>query len=106
MNTLDALYREFLKLGFVVLRQAADAGDAVWVAAEIELLHNVPSLIGEANPKRHEYFWQKERTAYLEWVNAPGRGLQRSRMATYYEPIWKEMEGIVSALCDKQKGSA
>jgi hypothetical protein len=98
LNALDPLYRELLKLGFMVLRQAAEADDAAWIAAEIELLHNVPSLIGEANPKRHEYFWQQERMAYLEWVNAPGRELQRSRMATYYEPIWKEMEGIVSVL--------
>jgi len=93
MTTRDRLYRHLLTAGFLVLRQASDAGDAAWVAAEIELLHNVPSLIGEMNPERHEYFWQQERTAYLEWVNAPGRDLQRSRMATYYEPIWKEMEG-------------
>lgn len=98
MSELDKLYCFFLKAGFVVLRQAADAGDAVWVAMEVELLHNVPSLIGETNLLRHEYFWQVERTTYLEWVNAPGRDLQRSRMATYYEPIWKEMGDCMAAL--------
>ena len=97
MDTLNALYCEFLKLGVVVLRQASDTGDLEWIAAEIELLHNVPSLIGELNPKRHEYFWRQERTAYLEWVDYPGRELQRSRMATYYEPIWREMERCMSA---------
>ncbi len=98
MSTLDALYRELLKLGFVVMRQASEAGDLEWLAAEIELLHNVPSLIEEKNPERHEYFWQQERKVYLEWVLAPGRELQRSRMATYYEPVWEEMEGCILAL--------
>jgi hypothetical protein len=98
MNALDTLYSQFLTLGFVVLRQAADAGDAAWIAAEIELLHNVPSLIGESNAKRHEYFWRQERTTYLAWVNAPGRELQRSRMETFYEPIWEEIEGYLLQL--------
>ncbi len=98
MNDLDAIYRELLKLGFIVLRQASDAHDLEWLAAEIELLHNVPSLIGENNPRRHAYFWHKERVAYLEWVLAPGRELQRSRMETYYEPLWKEMESHIEAL--------
>lgn len=95
MITLDTLYCELLKIGFIVMRQVSEARDPEWMTAEIELLHNVPSLINETNSKRHEYFWMKERTAYLEWVNSPGRELQRSRMATYYEPIWKEMEGLV-----------
>ena len=98
MKKLDDLYCQFLKVGFVVLRQAADACDPAWVLAEIELLHNIPSLIGERNAKRHAYFWHQERKAYVEWVIAAGKELPRSRMATYYEPIWKEMEGILLTL--------
>jgi len=98
MTKLDDLYRQLLQLGFVVLRQAVDAHDYEWVSAEVELLHNVPSLIGEKNPSRHRYFWHQERAAYLDWVRAPGRQVQRSRMATYYEPLWKEMEGCMAKL--------
>ena len=98
MTTLDDLYRQFLHLGFTVLRQAADARDSEWVYAELELLHNVPSLIGEKNFQRHEYFWNQERKAYLEWVFAPGREEQKSRMETYYQPLWKEMFGYIEAL--------
>ncbi|OJU98496.1 MAG: hypothetical protein BGO12_22670 [Verrucomicrobia bacterium 61-8] len=97
-SPLDTLYRELLKVGFVVLRQAVDAGDTGWIAAEIELLHNVPSLIGETNLTRHEYFWDKERRAYLEWVCVPGREKQKSRMTTYYEPLWNEMKDHLKAL--------
>lgn len=98
MTKLDELYRQFLQLGFVVLRQAVDAHDSEWANAEVELLHNVPSLIGERNPERHRYFWHQERAAYLEWVLAPGRELQKSRVATFYEPLWKEMEGCIAEL--------
>jgi hypothetical protein len=70
--------RKILDTTFVVLGQARNARDLEWLDAEIELLHNVPSLIGEKNPKRHEYFLQQERPAYLEWVDAPGRELQCS----------------------------
>jgi hypothetical protein len=98
MSEIDDLYCQLLRLGFVVLRQAADASDLDWINAELEMLHNVPSLIGESNPTRHGYYWLHERTAYLQWLSAPGRELQRSRMATFYEPIWKEMEPFMVAL--------
>jgi hypothetical protein len=106
MTKLDDLYRQFLQFGFVVLRQALDAHDSEWMTAEVELLHNVPSLIGEKNPSRHRYFWDQERTAYLDWVRAPGRELQKSRMATYYEPLWKEMENCVTNLGTQSNGKA
>ena len=66
METLDDLYCQLLKVGFVVLRQAVDANDNDWLSVELELLHNVPSLIGETNSNRHEYFWFQERKAYLK----------------------------------------
>lgn len=104
MTRLDQLYKHLLQFGFIVLRQAMDAHDSEWVNAEVELLHNVPSLIGENNSERHLYFWHHERAAYLEWVLAPGRELQKSRMATYYEPLWKEMESCMADLGAKSHG--
>jgi hypothetical protein len=53
---MNAFYREFLKIGFVVMRQAIRDGNLAWIAAEAELLHNVPSLIDEQNVERHCYF--------------------------------------------------
>lgn len=98
METLNALYAQFLHVGFIVLRQAIHARNFEWVEAEAELLHNVPSLINEPNVKRHEYFWYAERTHYREWVSAPGREIPKSRMMTFYEPLWKEMEPVLLAL--------
>ena len=96
MAKLDLLYARLLTVGFVVMRQAAESADRDWLEAEFELLHNVPSLIGEPNIERHLYFWSKERTHYIEWVSAPGREWANARMLTYYKPTWDEMEPLMA----------
>lgn len=95
MEKLRELYGRFLAAGFVVLRQAVDANDLEWAARETELLHNVPSLIDEPNVERHRYFWHIEREHYLDWVRLPGRERAKSRMPTYYAPLWREMEPVL-----------
>ena len=103
MTTLDSFYSQLLRVGFLVLRQAVDSDDPAWVNAEIELLHNVPSLLGEGNFRRHRYFWRKERTHYIEWVLNGGGELAKSRMRTFYEPIWEEMESSVLELIEQHE---
>jgi hypothetical protein len=98
MNALNKLYTRLLQVGFIVLRQAIASDERAWVQAEVELLHNVPSLIGEANTKRHEYFWFAERAHYLDWISAHGSPEAKSRKQTYYEPVWREMEPLVMEL--------
>lgn len=98
MAKLDLLYARLLTVGFVVMRQAVECKNRDWIDAELELLHNVPSLIGEGNAERHKYFWLQERTHHIQWVSAPGREQAKSRMLTYYKPIWDEMEPLVKRL--------
>jgi hypothetical protein len=98
VTSIDALYAQTLQVGFLVLRQAFESGIRDWVDAELELLHNVPSLIGETNTARHRYFWCKERKRYMDWASAPGRDQAKSRMMTYYLPIWEEMEPLMNQL--------
>jgi hypothetical protein len=101
MVNLDQLYARFLQVGFVVLRQAIESGKQDWIDAELELLHNVPSLLGETNPERHRYFWFQERPHHMEWVSAHAREEAKSRMLTYYKPIWDEMEPLVTRMLGK-----
>jgi len=103
VEELSVLYGRLLQVGFVVLRQAAHCGDDDWVKAEIELLHNVPSLLAETNLERHRYFWFTERNRYIEWVSAPGRDGPKSRMLTFYEPIWREMEPALLRMFEQDK---
>ncbi|WP_373652598.1 MULTISPECIES: hypothetical protein [unclassified Schlesneria] len=96
MTELENLYLDLLEVGFLVLRQAVDSKDPDWIEAEMEMLHNIPSLVGESNVLRHHYYWFGERTRYLERVLArEGNGEQASRIDTYYEPIWREMEPLL-----------
>lgn len=96
MNKLDKLYCKLLDVGFIILKQAIDSGNEEWVQAELEMLHNVPSLVGESKYKRHEYYWIKERPKYIDFISDHGDALAKSKMKTYYVPIWKEMEPIRS----------
>ena len=98
MSELDRFYARLMQVGLIVLRQAIESGNQDWVRAEIELLHNIPSLLGEENIERHRYFWSQERGQYLGWLSLHGSVEARSRMRTYYEPIWKEMEPLVTQL--------
>lgn len=98
MDELDTLYARLLSLGFVVLKQAARSGNRDWLEAELEMLHNVPSLLGEENAERHRYYWFSERTHYIDWVCQSGDDEAISRMKTYYQPIWDEMEPLISEL--------
>jgi hypothetical protein len=98
VHELDLLYARFLEVGFLVMRTALNSKDWDWVEAEYELLHNVPSLVGEANLERHRYFWFGERANHIDWVSAPGREEAKRRMEIYYQPIWDEMEPLITQL--------
>jgi hypothetical protein len=96
MDELDRLYARLLQVGLLVLDQAVEAGDMDWVRAEVNHLHNLPSLLGEENVDRHAYYWHEERPHYAQWIAAHGSELARSRMRTYYELLWDEMEPLIS----------
>lgn len=100
MQDLNGYYQRILEVGLLVLRLAVDSDDREWASAEIEFLHNIPSLIDEPNFRRHRYFWDVERSHYLEWINSKGSELAKSRMRTFYHPILNEMEPIVSEWLD------
>jgi hypothetical protein len=91
---MDEQYRQLLHSGFLFLREATAARNLDWVNAEIEFLHNVPSLISESNWLRHEYFLVGERSMYLEWAARANIPLQQTLMKNRYVPIWEELEKI------------
>lgn len=98
MDRLNGFYAWLLKFGLLALREAIDLKDLEWAKVETEFLHNIPSLIAEQNVNRHRYFWETERELYIEWVKGCGRKRVQSRLRTYYEPVWREMEPILLEL--------
>lgn len=105
MNRLDDCYKMLLNVGFIVLREAMQSGSREWLNAELEMLHNVPSLIGESNGHRHRYYWLQERIAYMEWISTSGSDHAKSRMKTYYQPVWEEMSKEIDAMFGRSAGA-
>ncbi len=98
MNELDRLYVWLLNVGLLVARDAVASRNLEWAHAELEFLHNMPSLIGEANVERHRYFWFKERPTYLEWISVPGREEIEESAMTFYGSFLDQMEPIITRL--------
>ncbi len=96
MDQLNSLYVQLLHAGFLALREAASSNDPDRLDAEIEFLHNVPSLVGEQNVERHRYFWCAEREHYVQWVKGSGNDRAHKFVRVFYEPIWTEIAPILS----------
>lgn len=95
MDQLNSLYARLLHFGLLAARDAIDLQNHEWARAEVELLHNIPSLLNEQNWRRHRYFWFSERQHYIEWVNQSGADEPQKRMRLFYEPVWREMEPLL-----------
>ncbi len=93
MSERDQIYIRILEHGLLRLRDASLLRMVEYCAIEAEHLHNLPSLIGEANERRHEYYFEKERPCYLERVDrfVPGLDFTLRR----YEECWQELRELV-----------
>ncbi len=103
MRTRDEVYVDILTFGLIHIRNAAYSGDARACEIEADHLHNLPSLIGETNELRHQYYYEKERTLYLE--RAAGLDASAAERAAFtmnrYRSLWAELEAIASANRDR-----
>ena len=89
MTERDSIYVQILHQGLLRIRDSAALGHLQYCAVESEHLHNVPSLIGESNEKRHLYYFSQERAHYLEHVDRsiPGVDFTLRR----YEELWSRL---------------
>jgi hypothetical protein len=83
----DRAYLDLLSYGLVTLRNCAYSGPLELCLVEADPLHNLPSLVGEINERRHEYYIVQERDLYLHRLHELGATeyLQRTR-SLYAEP--------------------
>jgi hypothetical protein len=95
MNELNSLYAQLLHFGLILIREAIRSHEYEWAEAEADFLHNIPSLFDEPNVHRHQYFWLQERDLYLARLNRLQNEQANSRLRTYYQPIWQEMEPLL-----------
>lgn len=92
MSPRDHVYLQILKFGLVALRNASFRGDVDYWKVESEHLHNIPSLIGESNESRHDYYFSKERTMYLSRVKRDDPEINFA--VQRYEELWPELEAL------------
>src|SRR5688572_11024743 len=88
----DAIYLHILHFGLVRLRDTAGCGNAAYCAVEADHLHNLPSLVGESNEHRHDYYFDKERPFYLERVDRSVPGIEFT-LARYAE-LWQRLSEL------------
>lgn len=94
VRSRDEVYCDILHFGLLHLRTAARGGDSPICEIEADHLHNIPSLIGEKNEHRHLYYYDCERTLYLERLAVQGAAVsERARFTLErYRELWAELE--------------
>lgn len=92
MTERDQIYLAILRWGLLCTRAAAASGKVAHCVVEADHLHNLPTLIGEANELRHHYYFGKERPLYLERVDrsVPNIDFTLSR----YEELWRKLASL------------
>jgi hypothetical protein len=90
----DKAYLTVLHCGLVMLRNLARSGQIDLCRIEAEHLHEIPTLLGELNEGRHEYYLRGTRELYLESLRELSAGdYLESANIWYFEP-WRELESI------------
>jgi hypothetical protein len=95
VDELDQLYILLLHRGLVAIRNASSSGDLEFCKAVSEYLHEVPSLIGETNTRRHIYQATKVRPAFLEWVSAAARDDIHDFVGFWFASVWKRIDELL-----------
>ncbi|QDT97676.1 hypothetical protein [Gimesia aquarii] len=94
LDELQKLYIRLLHTGLIEIKTASELDQKEWLKAEINFLHNIPSLLNETNIQRHRYFWEKERPYYLERIEELNLD-EEIRIMSFYDNILQEMEPLM-----------
>jgi hypothetical protein len=92
MTERDTIYLQILRFGLGRLRDSAELGLIEYCAIESEHLHNIPSLVEETNELRHRFYFDQERTYYLERVDQSTPGLDSTM--NIYTQLWARLKEI------------
>ena len=95
MNELDQIYLKILYYGLVAIRNATGLGDLEWCRAEAQHIHELPTLIGEANMQRHLDYYCRIKTNYIEWIKTANREDVKEFPCRAYLPLWSRMHELL-----------
>lgn len=94
-DRIDQLYLKLLSFALNRVRDAAWDDDFERCGVEADFIHNIPSLIGEENRKRHIYHAVEERNRFLQWAQSVRRDDVSRDIVLFYNPIWEEMDKLI-----------
>lgn len=97
MNRLRYIYLKILEYGLLNIRELSRAQDVRLCEIEADHLHNIPSLVQSDNIERHRYYYDIERTSYLESIKSAGRGSECFAFRRYCE-LWGEMGKVINEI--------
>jgi hypothetical protein len=90
VKSLDDDYRAILRLCAVLARNASYEESPARVRAELEHLHNIPSLMGESSVMRHYDYLHRIVSSYVRWLDE-NRPEAAATVRADLGPVWKRM---------------
>jgi hypothetical protein len=94
MSTRQLAYTELLEFGLLAIRNLANAGRIELCEIEADHLHNVPSLIDEANEYRHRHYILSERAWYLDRLKRLGADEYLKSRERHYSYPWSVLASL------------
>lgn len=90
----DRAYLDLLHHGLVLLRDFACRGRMEGCLIEAEHLHEIPTLIGEANEHRHVYYLRGTRGLYLQRLRELGDAAYLEQVSIWYASPWRVLAQV------------
>jgi len=90
----DKAYLTLLHCGLVTLRNIAHSGEIDFCRIEAEHLHEIPTLVGEPNERRHEYYLRGTRGLYLQSLRELGAGEYMENANIWYSEPWRVLASV------------
>jgi hypothetical protein len=94
MDDRQLAYRDLLHYGLLAVRSHAYSGQVELCGIEADHLHNIPSLLAEANEARHKYYIIQERSLYLERLKSFPEPDYLRFTRNRYSDSWKVLASI------------
>jgi hypothetical protein len=85
----DRAYLDLLHRGLVMLRNYSRGDRIDLCRIEAEHLHEIPTLIGEANEHRHTYYLHGTRSLYLQQLRELDDAEYLEQVTIWYAGPWR-----------------
>ena len=85
----DRAYLDIIHYGLILLRNFARGGRLEFCPVEAEHLHEMSTLIGEDNERRHVYYLRGTRGLYLQQLRELGDAAYLEQVSVWYSQSWR-----------------